>query len=419
MRKNELLIWLSHTSFSAPYEIMTETYPTPEFPQALNYLKIDASYIVKGEKKISSLVRYPTKEDSTDIISTWMDWWEKTPWAINPSGSKPHWNSASRRGQIWTLFGEAVQFSSGKPLVFCLNCGSALQHPTLQAIGTTHLINHTKTRACIATIEAVHKAPGLTTRLAQSRNQTGKTADVAPLYSARALGKELVQVVVDNNLSFRTVERPSFQRFIHFLRPEAPVPTRYKFQNIFQDEVSFAKNSQLNDLSPTTRISIALDAWTANNHLSFLAIKGYYINNNWQLQEKLLDFIPKRGRPTGASMATDVLQVLSRTNHQKQLLAVTCDNAGSNTTLTRILQQQLQEEGIQWSSAENTIPCLAHVINLVVQDIIRHLKLAPSDDEETAETVQRHDLDMVQGCISVPTSLRKVCKVLSQLFITD
>jgi hypothetical protein len=193
--------------------------------------------------------------------------------------------------------------------------------------------------------------------------------------------------------------------------------SRYKFQKMFWDQFQEAKASLLNDLGNATRISIALDAWSANNHLSFLAIKGYYINTSWQLQEKLLDFIPMRGRHTGVSMAEEVLQVLSEMTTKRRLLAITCDNASNNSTLARAVRLKLQDDDILWSAEENTVPCLAHIINLVVQDIIQHLKLAATTED--IGTLQKRHVQEVEVQISVPNSIRKVCPLLSHRFITS
>ena len=186
------------------------------------------------------------------------------------------------------------------------------------------------------------------------------------------------------------------------------ITSRYKFGKIFQDQYSKAAANLLSDLGEGTKLSIALDAWSASNHLSFLAIKGYYINTQWELQEKLLDFIPIRGSHTGRSMAKELLRVLSETNTTQRLLCITCDNASNNSTLTQSIESELGQKGIKWRQSENSIPCLAHIINLVVQDIIQHLKLSGLDDNSDDGVLQGHHVRDITQQISVPNSLRKV-----------
>jgi hypothetical protein len=73
-----------------------------------------------------------------------------------------------------------------------------------------------------------------------------------------------------------------------------------------------------------------------------------------------------RGRHTSVSIATEVLYVLSNTNLKHRLLGVTTDNASNNRTLNNALEVQLETKDISWNANENTILCLAYIINLVV-----------------------------------------------------
>jgi hypothetical protein len=391
----------------------------PNLPTALYNFKLNAMQTISGGcQQLIPLIKRPLlyaheSEESKRILTLWDNWWCNTTWGKDPTTNNPHWNSITRSGHVWTQFGEASHALTGHPHVYCLNCGSALQHPNVKSIGTKHLLNHVKSLACAQTRSPVHTQP---TGRPQPQQRQGSIA--SPPYSIPAFESELVRLVIDNNWSFRTVERPSFQRFLRFLRPETVLTSRYKFGLLFQNQFKAAEASLLQDLGKDTKLSIALDAWTASNHLAFLAVKGYYINNNWQLRETLLDFIPMRGRHTGVSMAREVLHVLKATDTTKKLLAITCDNAGNNSTLSRSIQTNLQQEAYNWSSKENTIPCLAHIINLVVQDIIYHLKLSASPDAERGHTLQRQHVREIQTQMSVPNSLRKVYKCSSCLFIT-
>ena len=122
-------------------------------------------------------------------------------------------------------------------------------------------------------------------------------------------------------------------------------------------------------------------------------------------------------------MAKEVLKVLKSTGLTNRLLGLTSDNASNNGTLSRSLESRLADEGHTWPALENTIPCLAHIINLVVQDILLHLKLDPAE-AEPSKIFQRSHTSSIHSGTSVPNSLRKVSNFLNfffyllQLFIT-
>lgn len=399
----------------------------PGFSERLDFLKLEAPNHGRGSvETLHTVLKFPTativpENQDKELQKLWNDWWKCTTAATTTTKIK--WNSCCRKSQIWLNFGEAADAITGHPYVFCIQCGVLLQHPnyrgsdttTHQAIGVSHLTNHRMSKSCRRVVTPVHsQSTENNERFLQPRRTIYGSR--IPVFSSDAFEQELVRVVIDGNWSFRTVERLSFQRFIQFLRPDTVITSRYKFSQMFQRQFDKHKARQLEDLGDKTKISFALDAWSADSHLSFLAIKGYYINNNWRLREVLVDFIPIRGRHTGESMATEVFQVLESTKKLHRFLALTCDNAGNNGTLARSLQEKLQIENIEWEASENTIPCLAHIINIVVQEIIQHLKLAPSQEMEEGETLQRRHVYSIEHPISVPNSLRKVALFITRLY---
>lgn len=393
-------------------------------PPALDYLKFNGIRLLGGSiQTFTTLLKRPKPVDVNNIntqstIVLWDSWWKSTPIGQDPGTPDPKWQSTSRTSDIWKYFKEAAVIPTGQPQVYCLNCGLVLQHPTARKVGTKHLINHqTKSLTCAQTEKPVHSDSEAGKRK-RSQQETP-----AALFSIETFQNELVRLVISNSWSFRTIERLSFHRFVRFLRPGTAIISRYRFGQVFEEQYQQACTTMLQDLGRNTKISIALDAWTGTNHFSFLAIKVYYINTHWSLKEKLLDFIPMRGQHTGVSMAKEVLKVLKLTGLTHRLLGLTSDNASNNSTLSRSLESRLADEGYTWPALENTIPCLAHIINLVVQDILLHLKLDPAEDEP-GKVFQRSHTSSIHSGTSVPNSLRKVFNFLYfffyllQLFIT-
>jgi hypothetical protein len=381
-------------------------------PDALAEFRFQAPQTRKGGlRQLLSLVRrpplaIPETEESKRTAASWDSWWNETAWSRDLTTNDPRWGSSCRSSNIWTQFGEAASLSDGHPHLYCLHCGLALQHPVVQNCGTKHLFNHLKSQSCLQITSSIHSRPQASSPI---RRQQRKQDENTPTYSTVAFGQELVRLVIDNDISFRTIERPSFHRFVRFLRPETVLISRYNFGQLFQAQFDAAAARLLQDLGQATKLSLAFDGWTAGNHLGFLAVKGYYVNDNWQLREVLLDFVPLRGRHSGVSLASTILQVLRSTRTTKRLLAITCDNASNNATLSTTLETLLEDEGVRWSSKENRLPCLAHIINLVVQDIISHLQLSSTLQDEQGATLQRQHVRQIETVMSVPNSLRKVC----------
>jgi hypothetical protein len=128
-----------------------------------------------------------------------------------------------------------------------------------------------------------------------------------------------------------------------------------------------------------SKISIALDCWTSPFSQAFMAITGYFINADWVYQEVLLGFKPLYGAHTGINLSSVLLQTLIEYNLEGRVFGITTDNASNNKTLVDALQRSLSDEVIILR-----IPCLAHVIQLSLNQLLDRIKAVPVND--SAET---------------------------------
>lgn len=55
-------------------------------------------------------------------------------------------------------------------------------------------------------------------------------------------------------------------------------------------------------------------------------------------------------------------------------MAITADNASNNNSFLKELERICKEKQIDFNHKKNNIRCLAHIINLTVQEILRCIK---------------------------------------------
>ena len=67
----------------------------------------------------------------------------------------------------------------------------------------------------------------------------------------------------------------------------------------------------------------------------------------------------------------------------KRLLCITTDNAGNNGTMQKELKELLNNLDVNnnWSSNSTKVPCLAHVIQLVVKAILGAFDIKPMTED--------------------------------------
>lgn len=67
-----------------------------------------------------------------------------------------------------------------------------------------------------------------------------------------------------------------------------------------------------------------------------------------------------------------------------QIFAITCDNASNNDTFMKHLESDCQNKSIFFDAMNNHCRCIAHIMNLAVQDILKQIK---SGDAETEDVI--------------------------------
>src|SRR5271154_1295929 len=128
--------------------------------------------------------------------------------------------------------------------------------------------------------------------------------------------------------------------------------------------------------------------------LIILAITGHWIDIKFRLHQELLAFVPLEGHHTGEYMASVVYDVLDEFDIKEKFFCVTTDSASNNLKMVKELSKLLYGRcGIEWDWKTNHIPCLAHIITLVVQKILKPLAIQSEDNLTNSENndSDRHD----------------------------
>ena len=158
--------------------------------------------------------------------------------------------------------------------------------------------------------------------------------------------------------------------------PSIPkIPSAKTIRRRLQTTVQERHQSILRKLPDHAKISIALDCWTSPFSQAFMAISGYFIDEDWQYEEVLLGFEPLSGTHSGENLSAILLNVLIQHHIQDRVLAITTDNASNNNTLVSSLQQSLSD-----TTTVIRVPCLAHVIQLSLKELLGQMKADPIND---------------------------------------
>ena len=394
----------------------------------------------------STKTHYIYKEAQHD---QWTTWWESTPgyreYCSKYAGKKRiHWNSNTRGAEIWRYYRQCVTKSGGdfgRPNVECIICGSILVHPA--AVGTTSMHDHHKSLGCkkarqrnvarnssAPTLEELWSRHGTKVRkfhtfsekkLLINRDQTGNrkcTGDstLPDGYDQAQFDRFFLEAMLATNLSFNATNNAAFRRMFKYLKRDVLLPSPTTVRGRLQSICTEIEGKITAEIPPNVKISIAADAWTSPNKLAFLAIVGYWITDDWELKEVLLGFEQIHGAHTGENMAGVIGGILKRYGIESQLLGFTTDSASNNTTLARALDDALSQLSIDWNCEHNHIPCMAHVVQLILGSFMGHLKIKSRGDQVPSTFMESY----VEGVISMEAgffkTVEKVCSSLVYCF---
>ena len=134
-------------------------------------------------------------------------------------------------------------------------------------------------------------------------------------------------------MSFCSVKHLSFVKLLNLLCSDVQTSHWTKFSQLIKKCVKKLKKTVLAELRSKTKISLTLNCWTSLNNLAFLSITEYFIDENWDYWEILLEFQSLWGQHFRKNLTKVVMNVLNSYKILNKLLIITADNAFNNATL--------------------------------------------------------------------------------------
>lgn len=128
-----------------------------------------------------------------------------------------------------------------------------------------------------------------------------------------------------------------------------------------------------------------------------MAITGYFIDIDWHYREILLGFEPLHGSHKGADLGVVLLDLLKKHQIEDRVLTMTTDNASNNTTLHDSIKKALDSLALPDGTLIIRIPCMAHVIQLSLNELLGRMEAVPKNDREEMEWTETETRNEAQG----------------------
>jgi len=180
----------------------------------------------------------------------------------------------------------------------------------------------------------------------------------------------LCELIVRHHLPYEFVEYPDLRDWISYLCPDAVMVSRNTIKADIE-RMYRKERRMLKDLlvSVPSRICLTANLWTPINTKGFLSLTAHFVDLNWKLNSKLLNFCRMPFPYTGFELFKKVYELLQDWGIEKKIFSITLDNAFANDVLQNTLRSQLLlQNGLICGGEFFHIRCCAHILNLIVQE---------------------------------------------------
>lgn len=268
---------------------------------------------------------------------------------------------------IWKEF-RLLPSKKGEALLCeCINCGN--KYCAESKWGTGNLHRHAKsckkkTTADIGEFIVTSQKGVLST---QNSN-----------FNQEKFKEMVVHAIVRHDLPFSFVEYEGIRSIFNYLEPQTTNFTRNTakshMKKIYDKEMIRLRGELV---ACPSRICLTSDAWTSIATNGYLSLTAHYVDSNWILRKKILNFSYFPPPHSGIAIAEKITDLITGWGIEKKLFSITLDNASSNDSCVGILKTNLTSKNLLvLDGTLFHVRCCAHILNLIVQDGLKEIDVA-------------------------------------------
>ncbi|CAG8524983.1 2481_t:CDS:2 [Diversispora eburnea] len=193
---------------------------------------------------------------------------------------------------------------------------------------------------------------------------------------------------------FTIVEEEDFINFVYSLYPNAEIPSADTIKReIMELYVTNVAKMQTVLQKLQSKISFTTDIWVFTSMKSFMSITVHFIDNKWQIQNIIIDFVQIYGSHTGSNIKNSFVS------------GVTTDNAFNNNTFIHSLNNWAKEHEIS-SDEKKIISDVLHISLIWVfklRELMTKVHASPQRHEKLSYFCKFHEVNDLKPILDVAT----------------
>ncbi|KAJ1694821.1 hypothetical protein LUZ63_011519 [Rhynchospora breviuscula] len=331
-----------------------------------------------------------------------------------PARKKPNRKSYST---VWNYFTKQMG-ADGKEKACCNLCNR--EYLVSPVFGTTNLHRH---------IEHHHIPKGRNVGpIMVARAVPVQPANVAPnpkpfKYDDAAFKDNLTRVIVQHEYKYELLEEDGMKKILTTICPDL------KFLDtgtVKSDVVKLYEKERKKVLllfeKLARRVSLSIDLWTNVKTEEYICVTAHYIDRDWKLQKRILNFKYIPSPHDGTSLTGFISSLFKSWRVENKLFCITVDDALSDDTLVDIYKVQLNgKKALLLQGKFFSCKCCARVINLIVHEALKNIDLivykirecvkyvkgSPDRKKKFLDCAKKYNIDMDLGLRQdIPTKWR-------------
>ncbi|KAL6545342.1 hypothetical protein OROGR_009216 [Orobanche gracilis] len=141
------------------------------------------------------------------------------------------------------------------------------------------------------------------------------------------------------------------------------------------------------------KISLTTDLWKSKNQkMEYMVLTGHWVDNSWNLQKRVLNFVHLPPPRPGIAIADEILKCLRGWGLENKVYTLSVDNASNNDTCIRHLKSNFSKNRPLLLGGDLFhVRCCAHILNLLVQDGLIKIKDISDVIRDAVDYINRTD----------------------------
>jgi hypothetical protein len=189
------------------------------------------------------------------------------------------------------------------------------------------------------------------------------------VYNEKRVRELAAHMVLLHEYPFNMMEHELFNKFMRACTPHWKKISRATVKSDCIATYNIEKIKLKTLLSGIDRVNITTDMWTSSQRVSYMVVTCHFVDCNWQLQKRILNFCNVPPPHSGVVIADALRDTFNDWGIMRKVFTITVDNASANGSAIEILRDDFRLKGILLPVGGLLfhVRCCAHITNLLVQ----------------------------------------------------